>query len=84
MALTTFYGWTEAQLLAALRSAQNDFAKGAAIISTGSGDVNTAKAIQHSAKERIFEIQQALYELDSTTYAAFASVGFNQTVARFS
>lgn len=83
MALTTFYGWTQAELLDALRSAQEDFAKGKTIISTGSGDVNVAKQVQESAKSRILEIQQALYELDPETYEAFAGVGANTTLAIF-
>jgi hypothetical protein len=84
VALTTFYGWSEAQLLAAHLKAQEDFAKGSAIISAGSGDVNSAKEIQNRAKERIFELQQALYQLDPDTYESFACVGHNQTVATFS
>lgn len=84
MALTTLWGETEASLLAALAKARDDFKKGAAIISSGSGDVQVAKIIQSSAKERIFEIQAALYELDPETYEDFATVGCNQTVARFS
>lgn len=84
MALTTFYGWTQAELLDALTKAQEDFAKGSAIISAGSGDVQSAKMIQNNAQERIFEIQRALYELDSDTWAAFATVGQNQTRAVFS
>lgn len=84
MALTTLWGEDEASLLAALAKAREDFKKGSAIISAGSGDVNTAKIIQANAKERIFEIQAALYELDPDTYEDFACVGHSQTVARFS
>jgi hypothetical protein len=84
VALTTFYGWTQAQLLAALVTAQSDFAKGSSIISAGSGDVNTAKDIQNRAQERIFELQHALHELDPVTWEAFGTAGHNQTVARFS
>lgn len=84
MALTTLWGETEASLLAALAKAREDFKKGSAIIAVGSGDVNAAKTIQASARERISEIQAALYELDPDTYEDFACVGHNQTVARFS
>lgn len=84
MAQTLFWGWTQAELLAEMVSAQEDFAKGKTIISTGSGDVNVAKQIQESAKSRILEIQAALYELDPDTYEAFASCGANQTRAIFS
>lgn len=83
MPLTTFFGWTAAELLTALRSAQNDFIKGSAMISGGSGDVNRAVQIQESAKSRILEIQQALYELDPDTYASFACAGASQTQATF-
>lgn len=84
MALTTLWGETEASLLAALAKAREDFKKGSSIIQAGSGDVTFAKIIQASARERIFEIQAALYELDPETYEDFACVGHNQTVARFS
>ena len=84
MALTTLWGETEASLLAALANAREDFKKGSALISAGSGDVNSAKQIQANARERIFEIQAALYELDPETYEDFACVGHNQTLGRFS
>jgi hypothetical protein len=84
VALTTFYGWTAAELLTAMAAAQEDLAKGKMLISAGSGDVNTAMQIQANARERIFELQRALYEVDSTTYAAFANTGHSQTQASFS
>lgn len=84
MALTTFYGWTQQELLDALTKAQEDFARGSGIISVGSGDVNSAMMLQQNAQERIFEIQRALYELDPDTWEAFAATGQNQTRATFS
>lgn len=74
-ALTDFYGWTEAELLAALRKAQNDLSSGKMIMSAGSGDVSKANAIQLNARERIKQIKNALYELylqDEDTYVAYA------------
>lgn len=67
-----------------MTAAQEDLAKGKMLISTGSGDVQAAMQIQASARERIFELQMALYEVDPDTYAAFATVGHNQTRAVFS
>jgi hypothetical protein len=84
VALTTFYGWTEAELLAAMLEAQRELSKGKAIISAGSGDVNTAMQIQANAQERVFFFQKALHELDPETYAMFANVGHSQTQAQFS
>jgi hypothetical protein len=84
MALTTFYGWTAAELLTAMAAAQEDLAKGRSIIQSGSGDVNVAMQLQLNAKERIFELQMALYEVDPETYEAFACVGHSQTRATFS
>jgi hypothetical protein len=84
VALTLFYRWTQAELLTALRLAQEDYAKGKTIMSSGSGDVNVAKQIQETAKSRILEIQYALYELDPDTYEAFACTGATVTQAVFS
>lgn len=83
MALTLLYGETEASLLSALEQARGDFKKGKALINSGSGDVQAAHQIQANARQRIDEIQRALYELDSETYADFANVGHSQTVATF-
>jgi len=83
MALTDFYGWTEAELLAGLKSAQNDLSRGKILVSTGAGDINSASQLTNNAKERLRMFQRALYELDPTTYAAFDLVGHSQTTAVF-
>lgn len=84
MPLVAFYGWTEAELLTALKAAQKDYAAGASTSASGAGDVNRAVLIQRTAKERIDSLCQALYELDPETYANFAEVGQNTTIAAFS
>jgi hypothetical protein len=84
MAATLFYGWTEADLLKALRKAQEDFQRGSALVGSGAGDVSSTLIMQKNARERIEELQMALYQLNSTTYAAFALVGQNQTIGNFS
>lgn len=80
-ALTDFFGWTDAQLRAALTKAQNDLANGKTIMGAGSGDVNSQNLIQQNALERIKRIRNALYELylqDNTTYAAYANFSDEQ------
>ena len=67
-----------------MAAAQEELSRGKALITTGSGDVQAAFQIQKNAKERIFELQHALYEVDPDTYAAFANVGHSQTLAKFS
>ena len=84
MAVTDFWNWTAAELLVALRSAQEDLAKGSSMISAGAGDVNSARQMTNNARQRIRDIQMALYQVDSTTYAAFASIGQNKAIANLS
>jgi hypothetical protein len=80
-ALTDFFGWTEAQLLAALLKAQNDLASGKTISAAGSGEVSKQNLVQQNALERIKRIRNALYELylqDAVTYAAYANFSDEQ------
>ena len=83
MALTLLDGWSEADLLKARRKAQEDYLAGAAAIGSGAGDVTVNLMIQRNAMERIEAIQEALYELNSTTYARYALVGVNETLPSF-
>ena len=82
--LTLYYGWTAAELLTAMASAQEDLAKGKMLIQANSGDVQGGFQIQANAKERIMELQRALYELDPDTYPMFENAGHNQVHAIFS
>jgi hypothetical protein len=84
MAASELYGWTAPELLVALREAQDDLLSGSSLTDAGSGDVSTRRMVVANAQERIATIQKALYELDPTTYAAFALVGFTQVRAVFS
>ena len=83
MPLTTFWGWTQAELLTALAAAQEEYAKGKTLISFGSGDVNGTNQSQENIKSRILEIQYALYELDPDVYGAFACAAASVTQATF-
>lgn len=84
MAASELYGWTAAELLVALRDAQNDLLTGSSLTDAGSGDITTRRKIEESALSRITLIQKALYQLDPTTYADFELVGATQTRAVFS
>jgi len=80
---TLFYGWSESDLLAALRAAQEDYARGRVIVGAGAGDVSSTSVAERSALQRITALQRALYEFDPVTYAQFATVGRNQVIAAF-
>jgi hypothetical protein len=82
--VTDFWGWTAPQLLTALTSAQNDLAAGSSIVSAGAGDISSARMVTNNARQRIRDIQMALYGLDPVTYVAFASIGQNKVIARMS
>lgn len=84
MALTLLWGETEASLLTALEEARKDFKKGKMLMNSTSGDVNAGHIIQLTARQRIEEIQRALYELDPDTYPEFANAGHSQVQAVFS
>ncbi len=77
------FGWTEAQLLAGLASAQADLAAGSALMSVNSGDQASQRMVQQNAPQRIAMFKRGLYELylqDNDTYAAyinFATEGQN-------
>lgn len=83
MAVTEFYGWTEDELLNALKSAQKDYASGASITGSGSGDINATRLVQSTPLARIRAIQKALFQLDPEKYADFGGVGQSQTVPIF-
>lgn len=80
-ALTDFFGWEEAAILAALRKAQDNLASGITIMAAGSGEVTKQNLVQQNALERIKRLRNALYELylqDAETYAAYANFGDDQ------
>jgi hypothetical protein len=80
-ALTDFFGWSEAQLLAALAKAQENLASGITIMAAGSGEVTKQNLVQQNALERIKRIRNGLYELylqDNTTYARYANFSDEQ------
>lgn len=83
MAADLFYGWTATQLLDELVKAQQDLVRGKTLVGSGGGEVSASMAVQATARARIRMIQQALYQLDPTTYAAFKFAGHRQTTAYF-
>ena len=78
-----FFGWSEPDLLTALRDAQIALAAGTTITTAGSGDVNASSLANYSPRERIQSIQRALYELNNERYAIFAAAGQNRTRSVF-
>lgn len=68
MAFNPYIGWTQAQLETELRSAQEELARGAAIVSAGAGDVSSSFQVQSSVERRIELLYRALYLLAPLTY----------------
>lgn len=74
----SLYGYTEAQLLTALRSAAADLVAGKTVIEAVSGDVQSRKQMTNSPRERMQECKANLFTLylqDTVTYAAYAGFG---------
>lgn len=66
--MNLFAGWSEADLLSALRAAQDELASGSQLESAGSGDVSSTRRIQVGPVSRIRMIGRALNALDSDKY----------------
>ncbi len=74
------FGWTEAQLLEGLRSAQADLSAGSSLMSINSGDKASQRIVQQNASQRIALFKRGLYELylqDEETYAAYENFGLD-------
>jgi pyrroloquinoline quinone (PQQ) biosynthesis protein C len=80
MAFNPFIGRSQEWLGSQLEIAQQDYAMGKTIVSSGSGDVNNAKQVQATAEKRIEQLYKALSLIDPETYPA-ASITRN-TVTR--
>jgi len=83
MAVNYYFGWTESDLLTALRSAQEDIAKGSMLASAGAGEVNASRVIQYTPVRRVQMIAQALCRLDPVKYEDLQNSNVTQTTARF-
>jgi hypothetical protein len=68
MAFNPFIGWSEAELLTAKRSVQEEIMGGGQIISGGSGGTSFSKAPQFSALTRYNLILKSLNAINPTTY----------------
>lgn len=82
MVVTLFSTFSTSEVLAALRSAEEDLASGSAIIAAGSGDVNSQRAIQQNITQRIARLQYSLYQRDPVTYAHFIMAMQNKSHVR--
>lgn len=70
MAFNPFLGWSQQELETELRRAQEDYAAGASLESTGSGDLQSRNRIETSAVKRIEQLYRALSALDPERYPA--------------
>jgi hypothetical protein len=77
--LNVFYGWSRDDLLAALRKAQEEIAKGKTIVSTGSDGISAGFQQSYSPEVRLSMIRRALYELDPVEFCLFGASGQNRT-----
>lgn len=68
MAFNPFAGWTEADLLTARRTVQQEIMDGGALTGGGAGGTSFSRAPQFSAVTRLNLIQQALNVINPTTY----------------
>lgn len=68
--MNLFTGWTEAELLASLREAQEELSAGSQLEAAGSGDVSSTRRIQVGPVSRIRMLSTALNKLDPDTYPA--------------
>ena len=81
MGLNVFIGWTEAELTAELRNAQEELARGAQIVGSGSGDVNATLLARDDARTRIGCILMALHRLNPDTYPLHEVTRIRRTFA---
>ena len=81
--LREFYGITEEQLLAWLRTAQEDLARGAPVTSFSNESGASTTQLTEPPTIRIAKLQRALYETDPVRYAVFACAGQNRTRPNF-
>jgi len=80
-----FHGWTETELLAGLRAAQEDYKRGGSINSASdSSGSSSSILLTQEPKNRIRAFQTALYILNPTSYSWFAAVGQNRTRHNYS
>jgi len=68
MAINYFIGWSQEDLEAELRVAQEDLAAGKATSRAGAGESNTESRIEKTIEDRIRLIFRALNALDPDTY----------------
>lgn len=75
-----FIGWSQADLEAELRTAQQDYLAGTQITSVGAGDTNVSSQTQHGILTRIRMIYYALYLLAPATYPIASIIPIDRTV----
>lgn len=81
MGLNVFIGWTEAELATELRNAQEELARGAQIVGSGSGDVNASFLAREAARTRIECLLMALHRLNPDTYPLYEVTRVRKTFA---
>lgn len=83
MAINYFIGWSQKDLEAELRSAQEDLAAGSSTIQAGAGDATQQSRVEKSIEERIRMILASLNKLDPDRYPLGQITALTQTRAGF-
>ena len=81
MGYNRYIGRTEAELVEALRQAQDEDLRGSQIVGTGSGDVNASFTPRESPGSRIPKILMALHQLNPDDYPLSMIVPTRKTFA---
>jgi hypothetical protein len=84
MAINFFVGWSQQELEAELRAAQEDLAAGKSTISSQAGEVRSGAAVELSAQERIKLILRALNKVNPEEYPVADVTAITSTRAAFS
>lgn len=84
MAINYFVGWSQKDLEAELRAAQEDLAAGKSLIASRAGDVGTNSQIAESAQNRIKMLLAALNKIDPTNYPVADITAITSSRACFS
>ncbi len=84
MALNYFIGWSQGDLEAELRAAQEDLAAGKVLTQNRAGEAGSSSQVDQSAQQRIQLILKALNLLDPETYPLDQVTAVTTTRACFS
>lgn len=84
MAIDYFIGWSQEDLEAELRAAQEDLAAGKSTTQAGAGDASVQNRVEKSIEERIKLLYRALNKKDAIKYPIAQITAITQTKAALS